>query len=52
MANTEVIDVIMSMVAEYFTYMMPIIGVLAGVTFVVTFLMSVTLGFGRRTFKG
>jgi hypothetical protein len=52
MANTEVIDIIISTTAEYFTYMLPIIGVMAGITFVVSFLMSVTIGMGRRTFKG
>lgn len=50
MANTEVIEVIVTSTSDMFTYMLPIIGVLAGITFMFTFLMSVTMGFGRRTF--
>lgn len=52
MANTDVINLIISTVADYFTYMLPVIALMAGITFMVSFLMSVTLGMGRRTFKG
>lgn len=52
MANTDVINTIIQLVAEYFTYMLPIVGVLAGITFMVSFFYSVTLGMGRRTFRG
>lgn len=52
MANTEVITIILQLVSQYFVYMLPIIGVLSGITFMVSFLMSVTMGLGRRTFRG
>lgn len=52
MANTDVITIILDMTRDYFTYMLPIIGVLAGISFIVTFLFSITMGLGRRTFKG
>jgi len=52
MANTDVINLIVSTTASYFTYMLPIIGVLAGISFIVSFFYAVTLGMGRRTFKG
>ena len=52
MANTDVINEIIDLVSTYFTYMLPIIGVLAGISFITTFLMAVTMGLGKRTFKG
>lgn len=51
MANTEIITTIMTMTQSYFTYMLPIIGVMSAITFIVTWFHSVTLGMGRRTFK-
>jgi len=51
MANTDVINLIVSTTASYFTYMLPIIGVLAGLSFLMTFFFSVTMGLGRRTFR-
>lgn len=51
MANSEVVNLIVSTTAEYFVYMLPIIGILAGITFMVSFLMAVTFGMGRRAFK-
>lgn len=52
MASGEVVDLIVSTTADFMSYMVPIIAVMAGITFVVSFFMSVTLGMGRRTFKG
>jgi hypothetical protein len=52
MANTDVINTIIGLVQQYFVYMLPIIALLAGITFMVSFLMSVTMGLGRRTFRG
>jgi hypothetical protein len=52
MASSEVVDQIISLTADFLTYMMPIIGVLAGITFITSWFMSVTIGMGRRTFKG
>jgi hypothetical protein len=52
MANTEVITTILDLVKDMLTYMLPVIGVLAGIKFMISWLMSVTLGMGRQTFKG
>jgi hypothetical protein len=52
MASSDVVNLIITTVASYFTYMLPVIAILAGITFMVSFLMSVTMGLGRRTFRG
>lgn len=51
MANTEVIATIIELTQDYFTYMIPVIALLAGINFMVTWFMSLTMGLGRRTFK-
>jgi len=51
MANTEIIDSIIASVSELITYMLPIIALLTGVSFVFSFLISVTLGWGKKTFR-
>lgn len=51
MANTQVIAEIISMTGDMLTYMLPVIAVLSGITLMISFLLSVTLGMGRRTFK-
>jgi len=52
MANTEIIDAILITATQYFVYMLPIIGILAGLNWLASFLMSVTMGMGKRTFRG
>ncbi len=52
MANTDVIEIILNMTREYLFYMLPIIAILSGITFIFSMLYSVTLGLGRRTFRG
>jgi len=52
MAPSEVVTQIVTMFGEFMTYMLPIIGILAGISFVVSWFMSVTMGLGRRTFRG
>jgi hypothetical protein len=52
MANTAVIDTIISLVQQYFVYMLPIIALLSGITFMVSFFMEALLGWGKRTFRG
>ncbi len=52
MANTEVVNQIISMTTDFLTYMLPVIAVLAGINFIVTWFMSITMGLGRRTFRG
>ncbi len=52
MATSDVINLILVTVKDYFTYMLPIIGIMSGIIFIFTALMYVTVGLGRRTFKG
>jgi hypothetical protein len=52
MANEAVITTLIDMIGEMLVYMLPVIAFLAGVTFMVTWFMSVVFGMGRRTFKG
>lgn len=48
MANTEIIDLILATVAEMFTYMLPVIGIMSGVIFITSFLFDVTLNAYKR----
>lgn len=52
MASSDVVNLIVSVATDSMTYMLPIIAVLAGINFIVSWLMSVTMGLGRRTFRG
>lgn len=52
MTNTEVVGQIVGYMGELLQFMLPIIGVMSGLIFVITFLLSITLGFGKRTFRG
>jgi len=52
MANSAIIDLIIANVADMLTYMMPIIGLLSGIIFIVSFFLYVTIGLGRRVFRG
>jgi len=52
MANSEIIDLIIETTADMFLYMMPIIGVMAGITFITSFILHVTVGTARRVFRG
>lgn len=51
MANTEVINLILETTADMLQYMLPIIGILSGIIFIVSFLLYLTVGLGRRVFK-
>jgi len=51
MTNTDVVGQIMVIAGDFFTFMLPVIGVLAGITFVTSLLFSV-LGFGRKSVGG
>lgn len=52
MASEELVTLIIELTANMMEYMLPVIAVLSGITFIVSFLMYVTLGLGRRVFKG
>lgn len=51
MANTDIVNVIITTTADMIEYLLPIIAIMSGITFILTFLLSVTLGWGNRTFK-
>jgi len=52
MANTDVVLLILETARDYFTYMMPIIGILGGIVFIFSAVFAVVFGMGRRTFRG
>lgn len=52
MTNTAVIGEIVTMVQDFMTYMLPIIAMIGGITFVLSFFMAAVFGMGRKTFKG
>lgn len=51
MAGPDVVNEIVSATVGYLSYMLPIIGVLAGITFVASFLYYLFFHFGDRTFR-
>ncbi len=51
MAPSDVVNSVVTMTSDFLTYMLPIIGVLAGIMFVTSFFFSLVMGIGRRTFK-
>lgn len=52
MASSDIVTMIVGFAGEAFVYMLPIIAVLAGINFIVTWIMSLTMGLGKRTFRG
>jgi len=52
MANTEVVQIIIDTTASSLLYLLPVIAVLSGINFIVTWLMSITFGLARRSFRG
>jgi len=52
MANSAVIDLIIDTTTQMFLYMMPVIGVMMGITYITTFVLHVTVGTARRAFRG
>lgn len=52
MTNTEVVTLIIELTQDFLIFMLPVIGVLSGISFILTFLFSITMGLGKRTFKG
>lgn len=51
MANEDLVILILQMTASYLEYMLPVIGIMAGIIFVVSFLYAVTLGASRKVFR-
>lgn len=52
MASSELVAEILVFAGQSFVYMLPVIGTLAGINFVVSWVMSLTMGMGKRTFRG
>lgn len=52
MANTEIINLIIETTADMFLYMLPVIGVMMGITYITSFILHVTVGTARRAFRG
>jgi len=48
MASSEVVTTILQFTMDSLAYMWPVVGALAGVHFVVSWIMRVTFGLGRR----
>jgi hypothetical protein len=51
MANAEIIAIIIDLVKEMMVYMLPIIALLAGINYMVTWFMGVVFGHGRKAFR-
>jgi hypothetical protein len=51
MANSDIVNLIITMTADFMEYMLPIIGTLAGITLVLSFFIYVTLGSARTIFS-
>jgi hypothetical protein len=51
MASSEVVNLIISMTSDFMTYMLPIIGALAGITLVLSFFIYVSVGSARTIFS-
>jgi hypothetical protein len=52
MASADVVSQILEFAGTSFVYLLPVIGILAGINFIFTWVMSLTMGLGRRTFRG
>ena len=50
MTVQEVINLILSTYADAFAYLLPVIAVMAGINWIVGFLIFTTFGLERRTF--
>jgi hypothetical protein len=47
-ANTEIIDLILEATLSSFTYLLPVIGVMMGIVFIASFVLSLTIGLPRK----
>lgn len=48
MTNQQVIEIVLTIVKDFMTEFWPVIAVLAALNFVLTFMMSVLWGIGKR----
>jgi len=52
MTSSEVVTQIITVVKDAMTFMIPVIGILAGLNFVLTWVHDTLWNVGKRTFKG
>lgn len=52
MANTDIINLILTTTADAVTYLLPVLALMTGIVFIFSFLHSITIGSVRKTFKG
>lgn len=50
MTTQEVINIILTTYADAFTYLLPIVAVMAGINWLVGFLFAATFGLEKKTF--
>ena len=51
MASSEVVTTVISLAKDVLTYMLPVIGVMAGLVFIFSWIHSITIGAARHSFK-
>lgn len=51
MASADLVNLLLETAATFFQYMLPVIGAFAGINFIFTWLMFLTFGVGRKTFR-
>ncbi len=49
MANEEIITLILETTASSMTYLMPVIGIMSGVIFIISFLFDITINAYKKT---
>jgi len=52
MASEDIVNLVVTCATDTFTYMLPLIGFMAGLSFIVHWLMYITVGIGGKVFKG
>lgn len=51
MASSEIVNLILQTAAESMLYLLPVIGIMSGVVFIIGFLFEVTIGSSRKIFR-
>jgi len=51
MATETLVTLLMDTASTFFVYMLPVIGAFAGINFIFSWVMFLTFGVGRKTFR-
>ena len=51
MANTDIVNLILTTAASTLTYLMPVIGIMTGIVFIFSWLYKITIGAAKHTFR-